>query len=107
MYGAICNSAKIIPALKVRDILRIKRRDRTQAKLENLIRPRGRLACGISATSLFQRSAETPTGVWHERLTHRLQGVHLSTFAIRHSIQVEWRCIYRGVSNAGFLENDK
>lgn len=57
-----------------------------------MIRPRGRATCGINAISLFDNHVNPKRDQWHERLLCRLGDVQMSSFSIRHSVQVNLRC---------------
>ncbi|KAH7926250.1 DnaJ-domain-containing protein [Leucogyrophana mollusca] len=56
-----------------------------QAKLDLLIRPRGSVTCAIDASSLFARGDDLDSH--SRRLLHRLSGVGVSGFGVRHGVQ--------------------
>jgi hypothetical protein len=63
-------------------------RDIAQVRAEELIRPRGGLTLGYYATPLFVDAEFPPSWGLAQRLAARIFSIHISDFAVRHSVQV-------------------
>jgi hypothetical protein len=56
--------------------------------MEDSLRSQGRLVIGVNASSLFGHQEHTPVRKSFRGLNARLQGIHVSSFTLRHSFQV-------------------
>jgi hypothetical protein len=54
-------------------------------RMEDLVRSHGRVVIGVNAASLFSNIEHVDSA---PSLYGRLQGIHISSFALRHSFQV-------------------
>ena len=60
-------------------------------KMEDLVRSHGRVVIGVNASSLFSNMEQVASASPHESFRGwygRLQGIRISSFALRHSFQV-------------------
>lgn len=56
--------------------------------MNDAIHPRGRLTCGIDATSLFGPYTGSPVDGWPTRILNRLDEVRMLSTELRHNVQV-------------------
>ncbi|KAI0264666.1 hypothetical protein BC834DRAFT_956433 [Gloeopeniophorella convolvens] len=61
--------------------------ERETEKLEDAVRPQGRLTIGVDAISLFEDRGRAPIQETLIDLRERLQGVRVASFTLRHSVQ--------------------
>lgn len=74
--------------MQVRNILQRTKRFARQRNLENTIRPKGELTCGINATSIFGHHNERAEKPLVQKIVERVNQVQLSSFSLRHFIKV-------------------
>jgi len=75
---------------QIQDTLKHTKRSITQRNLENTIRPRGSLTCGIDASSLSVDKGDHRDDKLVQKIVRRIKDVQISSLIVRHSIRVRY-----------------
>jgi hypothetical protein len=73
---------------QIQDTLKHTKRSITRRNLENTIRPRGSLTCGIDASSLSVDEGDRRDDKLVQKILRRIKEVQISSLIVRHSIRV-------------------
>ncbi|KIM85726.1 hypothetical protein PILCRDRAFT_5383 [Piloderma croceum F 1598] len=75
---------------EIQDTLKHTKRSITRHNLENTIRPRGSLTCGIDASSLSVDEGDRKDKKLVQKIVRRIKEVQISSLIVRHSIRKEF-----------------
>jgi|ERR1700683_2670880 hypothetical protein len=76
--------------MQIQESLKRTKWSATRHKLEDIIRPRGGLTCGIDASSLLDDSADRRDDSIVQKIIGRINEVQVSTLAVHHRVTVRY-----------------